>query len=352
MSPRRKVEEALERVQPAWSAERGEAAWQGLEQRRRRRVVRRGVAGAIGVAAVVGLAMWWQRGEGEGKGESGSPVVAMPQAESPVEAAAGADVQVVALAPELLRVKLGHGTARFHRHGSRRVEVAAGPAWVISRASDFSVARYRDATEVWAVTGPVQVLIDGQRHEVAAGQRRRFADRPATEAAPEPAVPAVIEPADRADPAPARPDWRTAARDGRFAEAYRALRHGEAPIKIADLLLAADVYRLSGHTAEAIGPLQTVARHHSADPRAPLAAFTLGRLLLDDLGRPADAARAFHQAAELDPGGPLAEDALAREVEAWSKAGDDGRARAAAGRYLRDHPNGRRLRAVKQYGGL
>ncbi len=117
-------------------------------------------------------------------------------------------------------------------------------------------------------------------------------------------------------------------------------------------MLAADVFRLSGHPADAVTPLQRVIDRHADDPRAPLAAFTLGRVLLDDLGRPAAAARAFARAGALDPDGALTEDALAREVEAWAKAGQAQRARTRAELYLERHPNGHRARAVRQYGGL
>jgi hypothetical protein len=57
-----------------------------------------------------------------------------------------------------------------------------------------------------------------------------------------------------------------------------------------------------------------------SDPRAPLAAFTLGRVLLRELARPREAAAAFAQARALAPRGPFVEDALAREVEAWLQA--------------------------------
>ena len=89
-----------------------------------------------------------------------------------------------------------------------------------------------------------------------------------------------------------------------------------------DLLLAGDVARLSGHAAAAVAPLSRAVTLHPGDPRAPLAAFTLGRVHLEDLGAPRDAAIAFARARELAPDGPLAEDALAREVEAWSRAGE------------------------------
>jgi transmembrane sensor len=119
-----------------------------------------------------------------------------------------------------------------------------------------------------------------------------------------------------------------------------------------DLLLAGDVARLSGHADAAVAQLSRAMARHPDDPRAPLAAFTLGRVQLEDLGSPREAAHAFARARELAPGGPLAEDALAREVEAWSRAGETETARARALAYTRRYPDGHRTHAVRRFGGL
>ena len=78
-----------------------------------------------------------------------------------------------------------------------------------------------------------------------------------------------------------------------------------------------------------------------------MAAFTLGRLKLEELGKPSEAARAFEEARRLAPKGPLAEDALAREVEAWVKAGEADKASAAATEYKKRYPRGVRLEWVR-----
>jgi transmembrane sensor len=83
-----------------------------------------------------------------------------------------------------------------------------------------------------------------------------------------------------------------------------------------------------------------------------LAAFTLGRVLLEELGQPNEAAAAFARAEALAPRGALAQDAIAREVEAWSRAGEVSRARARAEEYLRRYPEGRRIRSVRHFGGI
>jgi transmembrane sensor len=91
---------------------------------------------------------------------------------------------------------------------------------------------------------------------------------------------------------------------------------------------------------------------HAASPVAPLAAFTLGRVYIVQLGQPDQAAASFERASKLSPQGSLAQDALAREVEALSKGGNAQKANQRAQEYLRSYPNGRRLRAVQLYGGL
>ncbi len=154
-------------------------------------------------------------------------------------------------------------------------------------------------------------------------------------------------------PAPVVRDWRDLAAAGAYDEAYAALPPDLATVLTPEaLLLYADVARLSRHPADAVAPLRTLVARHAQDPRAPLAAFTLGRVLLDHLGRPREAAAAFAQAQTLDPEGALAEDALAREVEAWSRADDIPRARERARAYLERYPGGSRVRSVRRFGEL
>jgi transmembrane sensor len=160
-----------------------------------------------------------------------------------------------------------------------------------------------------------------------------------------------------ADEPPADPDpsagWRDAAVRGDYATAWAALRTLRAPLDtMEDLLRAGDVARLSGHAGAAVTRLARAVELHPDDPRAPLAAFTLGRVHLEDLGAPRDAAIAFARARTLAPDGPLAEDALAREVEAWSRAGEIETARWRAQTYTQRYPQGRRVHAVRKFGGL
>jgi transmembrane sensor len=146
--------------------------------------------------------------------------------------------------------------------------------------------------------------------------------------------------------------WRDLAHDGEYDRAYAALQHtGPVRDQTEELLLAADVARLSHHPMDALAPLRQVVRDHARDPRASLAAFTLGRVLLDELGRPAEAAASFGDAVRLAPDGPMTEDAIAREVEALSRAGDPA-AHQLAEDYVARYPQGRKLRSVRRFGGL
>jgi transmembrane sensor len=250
---------------------------------------------------------------------------------------------------------LRRGSARFVvTHDQRRpFRVRVGPLVVEDLGTIFSVARLSEYQfEVAVEEGHVAVLCEGSRVELGGGQQRTFAcgepEKSATTAPPSaaaPTTPKVLHPR-------TSPTWRLLAERGEYREAYDSLR-SESQAAVRDetheLLLAADTARLSGHSSEAVPYLRRVLAQHGNDPRSHLAAFTLGRVLLDELGRPAEAAAAFERA--RSPHAPLAEDALAREIEAWARAGYAQRAHALALEYQRSYPQGRRMRAVAKFGG-
>lgn len=167
--------------------------------------------------------------------------------------------------------------------------------------------------------------------------------------------PKVVEPAkpDRAaGPTAAARPWRDLARSGRHREAFASLgsdglRRESERLGVNDLLALADVARLSGHPAEAVVPLEKILFDFASDSQAPLAAFALGRLELDSLGRVQAAAAAFRRALELGVPTSLREDVRARLVEACARSGDAGAAREAAAAYHAEFPNGRYARAIE-----
>jgi transmembrane sensor len=111
----------------------------------------------------------------------------------------------------------------------------------------------------------------------------------------------------------------------------------------------ADAARLQGNDKAAISALTKLLESHPDDARAALAAFSLGRVIISTQGgSPQTAARAFAKARKLDPKGPLVEDALLREVEAWDEAGDSRRVRSRAEKYMRLFPQGRYRKQLEQ----
>jgi transmembrane sensor len=148
--------------------------------------------------------------------------------------------------------------------------------------------------------------------------------------------------------------WATLAGEKRFGEAYGLLR--QVPLRDLsdpdDLMLAADVARQAGRPERAVPFLERVVKEHPTEVSAQLAGFSLGKVYLDNLDEPALAARSFADVRAMAPGGGLAQDALAREVEAWARAGETARARDAALEYARLYPHGRRLAAVRDLGGI
>src|SRR5262249_30906921 len=70
-----------------------------------------------------------------------------------------------------------------------------------------------------------------------------------------------------------------------------------------ELLAESDAARTRGELERGAELLRRLLREYPDDPRAPLAAFTLGRLLLNELARPREAASAFRQAQLKAPRG-------------------------------------------------
>ncbi len=112
------------------------------------------------------------------------------------------------------------------------------------------------------------------------------------------------------------------------------------------LLEMADQARMKRDYRAALGALDRVVQEHGTDPRAKLAAFTIGRIRDEELLDPERAALAYEQALSLGLAGPLAEDCRIRllrvletQVKRGSVSGD--RVVQAAEDYLRRYPKGR-----------
>jgi transmembrane sensor len=278
-----------------------------------------------------------------------------------------------------VRMRLSRGQAHFDvvPNPDRSFEVEAGPYRVAVLGTVFDVQRTDAAVRVAVSRGKVRVYGPHGATDLPVGESRSFP----LDVAPSPVDPEPAEePPAEADGIPdeartqsdtqephegqaarkrrrerrdALPSWRSLSQSGDYEAAYASLRRARGVENDpAALMDAADAARLSGHPGSAVRYLERVVRDHRRSPVAPLAAFTLGRVYLDQLGQPHRAAEAFQLSRDLAPSGSLAQDALAREVEAHSKGGDAHQAWIRAQEYLKRYPNGRRVRAVQLYGGL
>jgi transmembrane sensor len=233
---------------------------------------------------------------------------------------------------------LVRGAARFDvvHDPETRFRVTAGSVVIEDVGTVFTVGLEEDGrTSVAVESGSVSVRdAEGERN-LGAGEAQTF-----------PLPPPVAPPASVPSSPAQVPSWKKLAAAGDYDRAYALIQTpgtsvGDNP---EELLLAADSARLSGHAERAVPLLRRMIARYPTDSRAGLAAFTLGRVLLDDLGRPREAAAAF--AAAYERGGPLAEDALAREVQSWAGAGDATARKDAARRYLAAYPAGRHAAIV------
>ena len=344
------LDQVKQRLGDRWSPERETVVAQRLsETLLRRRRLRQLAGGSAALAVLIILGVVGVRAVGlSARTEASAP--ALRFSDGSTATALDARTRLITLidATSEVTVSLERGGARFDvkRDPKRPFRVEIGAVAVEVVGTRFLVERLEDHARVAVDEGLVRV---GER-SLGAGQSGLFPlaapvvpDRAVAQAPlaqPEPVAPAPL-------------DWRELARRGEFDKAWQRLDGGaQVRDEPNELLLATDSARLSGHPADAARYLRRLLSAHPGDPRAPLAAFTLGRVLLDELGWPRDAAEAFARAQELDPRGPLAEDALGREVEAWYRAGEGARAKAAAERYLVLYPRGPRAMAVRKHGGL
>lgn len=377
--------------------------WRGLVAKRRRRTVVK-VAASAALVLLAALGAWRMVPTNAPTEVATSPSLRLPDGSMVFFLDADTEVTPRAVDDARIELALTRGRARFDvsRRPERAFVVDAEDVRVTVVGTEFVVAHETDEIEVDVLEGRVRVEAGDEDRLLRAGDRARFAAHATASASVEAPIEAIAvggangangangettvatedepvvgrptrEPArtvtasdgasngnaaPRAtgrEATPAREDttsWRALAEEGDFDAAWTALSAADdvRTTDVGDLMLAADAARLSGHPNEAVTYLRRVVDEHASDSRAPLAAFTIGRVLLRS--RPEEAADAFADAARLDPASSLAQDALAREVEAWHRAGRQERARALAEEYLARFPSGVRVDAVRRFGGL
>jgi transmembrane sensor len=363
------------RMDARWDAAELERALGRVHREARDRRVRRVVslaAVSLAAAAVLSVVVTSAGGMGERRA-SGRAVIELADGSRIEQSEDGAAI-VEEVSETHVRVRAARGSLRCDvtPRAERRFEVHAGDVTVTVLGTAFTVEVLADARARVAVErGRVRVNWPGASIELGAGEHGTFPPdemhAPPVTVADDAALPIAggdterepagdaLEPSEESEPAggeaapaerpTARPteregDWRLLAHAERYDDAFTSLRDETSIDRVEDLLLAADVARLSGHAAAALPYLDRVLRDHPDDARAPVASFTRGRLLAQ-LGRHHEAAIELTRAHQMEPDGSLAEDALGRAALEHQAAGEDAPARATASRYLAAHPEGR-----------
>jgi transmembrane sensor len=325
----RKMRDARRHVDVAWDEDHAALVLVGMRSRARRRTIARAAASlaAVAIAATIAASI-------EDRPPAEIAAIRAPEPTATIERTVQLDdgstiapltpetkIVLRAIAPKRVDVDFDAGAGRFDvRHDAdRSFVISSGDVRIFVIGTSFTLERDTTRTRVAVEDGRVRVEWPDGARELGAGEAGWFPpENPSKER---------VELRDRVEePAPRK---RPAERD--------------VP---GELFIAADVARKSGRTGEAIPLLRRIADEHSDDPRAPLAAFTLGRVL-SDLGRHREAARGYADARRLDPAGSLAEDALVREIEAWSLAGEDETASRRADEYFSRYRDGRRIEDVR-----
>ncbi|MEM1349888.1 MAG: FecR domain-containing protein [Myxococcota bacterium] len=264
------------------------------------------------------------------------------------------------------------GKARFDvvPNPKRTFEVRAGDVRVEVLGTSFDVTYEVGRVSVDVAHGRVRVVAPDEEYVLTAGERvavlveERSPEEDKPTEVPEPLDP--IAPEEGTDSAPsvkaarrvreARPErWQDMVDDGRFEDAANMLeveRTTPTLDTLDEYLLAADAMVHVGRPQRALDYLGQGLERFPDARSAAVAKFQRARILLRDAKRYEDAARAFASIAD-DAGAPsLHEDALAREIQAWARAGRPDMARARAKLYFERFPHGRRRKLVERYSGV
>lgn len=386
--PSARVRAALSQVQPPWDAARTERTLVALPRARRSLRVRKALGSGLIGALMLGVGFWFVSTSLDARERQRASFAGVSQ-RSPSPYAAAAAALVVTQDARSLRLTDGSTVSLLEAHtdvivddvsdslvalrlkrGRARFEVAARAGRVFRVRTDqlavevlgtiFEVEPRDGRTWVRVARGRVAVRWGAQREELAAGEEGLF---PPEAGAPMPPARGDGPRSRRRAARAARREraareelagWRDHAEAGDFKRAFSMLPEAAsiASMDVSQLMLAADAARLSGHPQAALPFLERVMAAHADDERAPLAAFTLGGVLMHQLGRPREAEAAYAKARAGTKSVELAQDALARQVEAAHLAGDANLARRLARAYIAQYPHGRRVHAVRRFGRL
>lgn len=374
------LEDRLAALRPrlgvTWDEARDRRVEKQMYARRQARAQRRtlvATAGAtLALCAVLGSALWWRGRTSPASWVSASlpstelsaNLFRFPDGSTVQLTTPDSRVAVYPATPDRFLTVLRSGGARFSvaKHPTRKFRVEANRVSIEVLGTKFSVEQADSElahVRVAVAEGRVRVMWQESERVLQTGQegifppdeagqklaleRRQATIPPSTDApdSPPTTLPPKAPPAPRLPPAIAAPI--APARDSVPSPTTTTVD------QVGVLLAQADTARKAAKWDEAVAILEKIVAEHPGDLRASLAAFTLGRVELESRRQFVKAAEAFAKARSLSPDGPLAEDALAREVEAWAKAGNVERAKVSAREYLEKFPTGHRRDWVDRF---
>ncbi len=383
-----RVDEARSSLRPVeWSSARSEAVRQRIHRKRRRFTLSSVALGSSALAVAVAIAIVWfaqggilglapELAEVERPSVRPTAQIELGDGTRAVQLGSASRVRLLKESPDLVSFSLESGKGWFEvtPSASRRVEVQIADVRVEVLGTEFVVELEGEIVHVWVHRGKVLVTSNGKKVTVNAGEHQQFpAKNEVVDKNKKPVDKDVVPvPTPVKKPTPVTKDLRrprppVVVDDGKSKDPVAIdsfddeeitpsveVELAATPVPAADQVAAlwklADAGRLSGNKDQAISALTKLLGKHDDDPRAALAAFTLGRVLIDANRSPIVAARAFAEARKLAPGGPLVEDALLREIGAWYEARDSRRVQKRSEKYYRLFPKGRYLKQVRELG--
>ena len=367
-----KFANAREHLRPVdWSVDRSESVRKRIHQRRRRFTLSTVAVGSAALAVAVAVAIVWFAQ----KSTTADQVVAEPsqiELRDGTRAAAlgsGTSLTLLSENDSLVTFALDAGKGWFEVTPSqtRKVEVLVRDVRVQVLGTEFVVEVKGEFVHVWVHRGKVSVASKEGTVVLTKGEHRKFrseeGDDNDKDGADEDAIGETIADVmildagaieeriekDSGLATNAAPAVQSRDRDSGPLESKDVPRQEIVKPEAVDTLWKrADAARRRGDTKEARASLTELLNNYEEDPRAPLAAFSLGRVLLDSGHSAKTAARAFAKARKLSPDGPLVEDALLREIESWHHAGDFRRVKRRSEKYLRLFPKGRYKKQIRE----
>ncbi len=275
--------------------------------------------------------------------------------------APGATLDVIENTDGVFKTALRSGWVRFNviPNQERSWIIDAGNAAIHVIGTQFTVSRTQQSLAVRVHRGTVHVRpipFRGAITELSAGESQTWPITKqnqtvmATAASPDdPAAPMTNE---KAPTLSMRTSRRVTGSQSPSPPAPSSRLAGMGASKASnDLLDEVDRARRQGRYKRASVLLNKLIKEFPDDPVVGLAVLTLARIHLNRLGHPAAAAEAFRFAANVKTlPASLREQAAARTVEAFHRAGNRALARTMRDRYIRRYPNGEWLQMVERWG--